>query len=172
VLNDGPVACLAFRLGFAPTPAAEAALDLAPIVAATPEQHRIEMVGGTEIEDRLSLRGLSVHRIHNHDSSASGHMLVEQAQHSDVGRVTRLHVGRYLSYESLRPSHPIGERDAQLSIDVAASDERSPDESMKALSRRRLARCRKAAHDDDQAGRCHSPVPQECDLEEMSSWSV
>ncbi len=89
MVKYGPVARFALGLGFATAPNVESTLNLAAVVASTPKKQRIRIVGGTEIEDRLSLRGLSVHRIHDHEPGAGSYVLLEQAQHPGVCRASR-----------------------------------------------------------------------------------
>jgi len=142
MVKYGPVARFARGLGFATAPNVEPTLNLAAVVASTPEQQRIRIVGGTEIEDRLSLRGLSVHRIHDREPGAGSHVLLEEAHHPGVCRVTYLFVRGEIPREPLRSTHPVEERDPQFLIHVATAKQDSPGKGMKMFGRRRLTRCR------------------------------
>jgi len=79
VFKNGPVARFAFRLGFATLPQAEPTFNLGPVLASTPEQQRIRLMGGTDIEDRPSLHRLSMHGIHDHEPRAGSQVFFDQA---------------------------------------------------------------------------------------------
>jgi len=152
VVDNRPVTRLELRFRFPPASKAEPALDLVTVIAAAPQKQRMIVMGGTEIEDGSSLGDLSMDSIHDDQPGPRRHLLLESAQHAEVGRVTGLLVGSGISREPFRYPHPFGERDSQLSIDVAASDQDAPGGGAKAFGRRCLARCGEPTHDHDEAG--------------------
>jgi hypothetical protein len=139
VFKNGPVARFAFGLGFATAPHAEPTRNLGPVLASTPEYQRIRLMGGTDIEDRLSLPRLSMHRIHDHELRAGSQVFLDQAQHPRVGGVTHPFVRRDISRESRRSTHPVWEGDPQFLVDIAAPDQDAPGIAMETLGGRRLA---------------------------------
>ena len=108
VVDDRPVTRLALRFRFPPASKAEPALDLVTVIAAAPQKQRIIVMGGTEIEDGSSLGDLSVYSIHDDQPGPRRHLLLESAQHAEVGRVTCLLVGTGISREPFRYPHPFG----------------------------------------------------------------
>ncbi len=135
----GPVARFALGLGFATAPHAEPTFNLGLVRASTPEQQRIRLMGGTDIEDRLSLHRLSMHGIHDHEPRAGSQAFLDQAQHPRVGGVPPLFVRRHISRESRRSTHPVWEGDPQFFVHITASDQNSPGIAMETLGGRRLA---------------------------------
>src|SRR4029453_9938424 len=119
---------------------------------ARPRKQRIIIMGRTEIEDGPSLGDLSEYSILDDQPGPRRHLLLESAQHAEVGRVTCLLVGSGISREPFRYPHPFGETDSQIPVDVAASDQDAPGGGVKAFGRRCLARCGEPTHDHDEAG--------------------